>query len=569
MDTSYFILNPISLIKDINRFKEIISVLIKHGFGQIVIELGKGDSTIAQIINTLGLITRHDINEEIPTIPKRIRLVFQDLGPTFIKMGQILSTRSDLVPIPIADELKILQDNIPPFDFQIAKKLVEEQLNKELHEVFSEFAEKPIGTASIGQVYKAKLKCGANVVVKIQRPDVKSKIECDVELMHFISIALEKRLPFLKTFNLPGIVHEFRKAILKELDYLNELRNCQRFVSAFEGDQQIVFPKCYKEFSTQKILTMELIDGIKVTDAEKMGLEKRTLAKIALRAVFKMVFEIGFFHADPHPGNIFALAGNRIAFLDLGMVGRLDEDMRSQMADLLMSLIRHDSGNVTNTLLTMGITKGKINRMQFRNEIGELVDRIVGVPLQDIQISDILRSLMEICRENNLKIPNEYTLLGKALLTTEIVGKNLDPDLNIEEELKPFVEKLVVGRFSPKQIVQGFLKKFSSINQWTDEFQGLLIGVLEDLESGNVKIKIEQPDQFKALKDLERIVKKLIAGIILASLIMSSAILLSFTKDVLFFWGTSANLFLGIGGYIVAVVLAISLIRSAVKTPSD
>ncbi|HNV72781.1 MAG TPA: AarF/ABC1/UbiB kinase family protein, partial [Candidatus Ozemobacteraceae bacterium] len=381
----------------------------------------------------------------------RLRLVCQDLGPTFIKFGQILSTRPDLIPPDVANELKNLQDNIPPFSFVHVKEQIESELGKPLSELFETFEEAPLGTASIGQVHAARLKdptVGSveDVVVKIQRPQIRGTIESDIDLMRLLAKSLEKRVKQLKTLDLTGILQEFELAIIKELDYSHERRNGTRFYAAFTGNPDVVIPRVYRSHSAKKVLTMQRIKGVKISDAETVGADRRVLARVALRAVLQMVFQNGFFHADPHPGNIFALAGNRVAFLDLGMVGRLSDEMRLHLSDLFIALMQRDTDEIARILCVMGIRQGRVNRASLQRDVIDIMDKVIGVPLEEIQFSEIVKDLMESARRHQIKIPNEYTLMGKALLTVEGVGKNLDPTIDVEAEITPYIRGLIKDR---------------------------------------------------------------------------------------------------------------------------
>ncbi len=567
MNDSILPFNPITAIKDANRFRTIVSVLASHGFGQLIYQISKVEG-LGKIIGSFG-IEPPSQEIEITSLAKRVRMVFQDLGPTFIKLGQILSTRPDLIPPEFVEELKRLQDNVPPFHISEAKNQIETELGKKVVDVFEVFDESPIGTASIGQVYGAKLKTGEEVVVKVQRPDVRLTIESDIDLLYMLAGALEKALPILRIYDLTGIVGEFHQAVRKELDYSNEMRNGRKFGDAFRENRDVVIPKVFREYSTRKILTMERIRGVKITSGEEVGSNKKILAKIAIRAVLTMVFECGSFHADPHPGNIFALPDNRIAFLDLGMVGRLDEIMRFKVADLILALHERDVESVAKHLLTMGIRDGKVNSQIFRRDVADVMDKIMGLPLEEIQFSEILKDLMDGARRNHIRIPSEYTLMGKALLTVEGVGKELDPGLDIESEVSPFIKSLVKERFSPQRISKALFKQMIDLYHWSNDFPAYVMTILDDLQGGNLKVKVEQTDQGDMMKNLERIMGKLTASLIISSLILSSAFFITFSKFDYPVWGIPLTLILGGAGYIAAAFLGLKLIRTVVKSNED
>ncbi|MBF0499942.1 MAG: AarF/ABC1/UbiB kinase family protein [Candidatus Riflebacteria bacterium] len=563
-----FSYNPLSAVKDLNRFREIITVLARHGFGQLVTELVRGENAIAKALGSFR-VEPSGFVEESTTLAVRGRLVFQDLGPTFIKLGQILSMRPDLIPEELIEELKKLQDNVPPFSFSDARIQIESELGRSLDDAFSSFGETPLGTASIGQVYAASLHAGEDVVVQIQRPGIKTIIESDLDLMYLLSRALARQIPQIRFFDPVGIVSEFDKAIRKELDYTHELRSAVKFGEAFRDDPEVTIPKIYKSHSAKKILTMERIHGVKITHAAELGSDPKKLARIALQAVLKMVFRSGFFHADPHPGNIFALAGNRIAFLDLGMVGRLDESMRFRLAALIVRLLDRDSEEVSRILLKMGLREAKVNLPRFRHDVGGVMDKVLGLPISEINFSEIIKDLMDIARIHQIKIPNEYTLMGKALLTVEGVGKALDPDLDIEGEVAPFIRELLIEQYSPKRITRSLIKRAADFYHWSHELPAHVMTILDDLQGGHLKVNVEQTNQPQMLRNLERISGKLTAALIISSLILSSALFITFSHIDYHFLGIPVTLLLGGAGYVAAAILGLRLIRDVVKFGSD
>lgn len=561
-----FPLNPMTVIKDIRRVRDIVTVLARHGFGQLVVALAKTEAYgVGPLIRSFQVPAEGEEPTEPTTAAARLRLVFQDLGPTFIKLGQVLSTRPDLIPEEYAAELKKLQDDVPPFEFADARRQIETELGRPLTELFETFDETPLGTASIGQVYAARLKSGEDVVVKVQRPGVQATIESDIDLMLMLARALETRFPRFKPYDMTGILQEFSKAIRRELDYTTELRNALKFAEIFRQHPEVVVPRVFKRFSTRRVLTMERIRGVKIDLGETIGDDKKTLARVALQAVLVMVFEAGFFHADPHPGNIFALEGNRIAFLDLGMVGRLDEGMRFRLADLIVALLERDVDEIGRILMMMGIREGKVNQARLRRDIAEVMDKIVGLPLEEIQFSEILTDLLEGARRHHLKVPNEYTLMGKALLTIEGLGKELDPSLDIEAAVAPFIQKLVLARYSPKHLRRTLVKRLNEFYHWSHELPTHVMTILDDLQAGDLRIKVEQLEQGRLMRNLEGIAGKISAALVISALILSSSLLLTFTRFEYLVFGVPAGLFLGIVGYVGAAFLGLRMIRAVVK----
>lgn len=553
--------NPITAVNDISRFRQIVAVLFKHGFGQLVDQIVTADTPLANIISKLRKENDSDEQENI-TLAKRTLLVLQELGPTFIKLGQILSTRPDLIPEEFIYEFKNLQDNVPPFSFDEARSLIEFELGASIEDTFEYFDQKQIATASIGQVYTAILKTGEEVVVKVQRPNILPTIQRDIDLLYIFARLGERQSPELRLLNPVGIIEQFEKAVLRELDYNNELRNALRFKEAFKFHDQIVIPKVYKQYSAKKVFTMEKIKGIKITSAETIGCDKVILSKIALDAILFMVFDKGFFHADPHPGNIFALPGNRIAFLDLGMVGRLDEDMRVKVADLIIALNTRDVDGIARSLIIMGYPEEKINYPLFKADVSEVIDRIAGLPISEIKFSEILQDLINGAKRHKIRVNNDYTLMGKAILTIEGIGKDLNPDLDLEKDVEPFVRRLIKERWSLERIGKDFYKRGNLFYQWSYDVPVQLVQLLEDIQKGEIKIKVENTEQDRNLKIWEQIIGKLTAGLVISALIISSSVFIIVTKESFTYRGLPLTLLLGIVGYAFAGFLGLAIIRA-------
>lgn len=562
--------NPVHYIRDLKRFQEILSVLVSHGFGQLVMELQFSDTALGRLISSFRLAGTADDRASAVTVAERIRLVFQDLGPTFIKLGQILSTRPDLVSDEIMAELQRLQDNVPPFAFWEARSLIEAELGKKLEDAFASFDETPLGTASIGQVYAARLHSGADVVVKVQRPGVRSLIESDTDLMLMAARQLERRLPALRALDPVGIVEQFRRAVRRELDYTHEMRNARRFGAAFEENPRIVVPSVYPEQSSRLVFTMQRIRGVRITEAASLGIDPRDLAGVAVDAVLTMVFEHGFFHADPHPGNIFALEGGKIAFLDLGMVGHLDEGLRFRLVDLIVALVENDVDAAARALLAMGVHDGPIDRALFTADVSEIMEKIVGVPISEVCLCELIQDLFNGARRHKIKIPPDCYLMGKALLTVESVARNLDPGLDIEAAVTPHLKRLMAIRHAPARIGRLVWRRLGDAVDAMGDLPGQVSEVLGSMQQGRLTVRVETAEQGRTMMQIERLIGKMTAALILAALVLSSAMFITFSKLEYLIMGVPAQLFLGIAGYLAAALLGLYLIRNVVrKTDGD
>lgn len=559
---------PVALVLDMNRLAEIFQVLVRHGFSPIVSRLRRGGADLANTIAGLRL-PPDAVETAAVALPERIRLVLQELGPTFIKLGQILSTRSDLIPDDLAVELRKLQDTVPPFSFAEAREIIEADLGKPLSELYAQFEEQPLGTASIGQVHGARLPDGTDAVVKIQRPDVWRIIERDLHLLAEMAVRTTGLWPELKLYDLPGIVEQFRRALMRELDYGHERRNALRFAAAFQSQEQIVIPRVFPAHSSRRVLTMQRIRGVKITEAASLGNDSRILAKTAVEAVLSMVFAHGFFHADPHPGNIFTLPGNRIAFLDLGMVGRLDEALRFRLTDLIIALVENDTDAAARALGGIGKREAPLDRVQFQSDVGEIMERIVGLPIEEIQLSEVIRDLFDGARRHRIRIPTDCYLMGKAMLTVETVARDLDPQLDIAGAVTPHIRRLLAIRLAPKRLGKLAWRHLSETADVAGELPRQMTDLLESLQRGTLTVRIEPAHQHRTMAVIERLVQKLTYAVIIAALVLSSAVFITFSGFQGLVWGIPAPIFFGFGGYIAAIILAIALVRQANRPDRD
>ncbi|MBI3354573.1 MAG: 2-polyprenylphenol 6-hydroxylase, partial [Nitrospirae bacterium] len=450
--------------RNIKRFTQILAVFGGYGFRDIV------DSLHLEYIVRIGRRFARKKEERLErlTKPERLRLAFEELGPTFIKFGQILSTRPDLIPHEYIEEFKKLQDEVPPFSFEEVKDAIEDEFKRPINKLFDELDEKPLAAASIAQVHRAVLKNGDKVVLKVQRPNIRENIEADIDILFNLARLIESYIPESKLYNPAGIVQEFAKTIRREMDFTREGHNVNRFIANFKDDPTINAPKVYWELTTNKILTMEYVEGIKITDfdrLEKAGLDKKQIAINGSRAVLKQIFDYGFFQGDPHPGNILVKEDNVIAVLDFGMFGRIDEKTKEQIADVLVAMINKDADKIVKTFLEVGVIAEEVNIREFRLDIVDFLDRYYDVPLSQLNLTEVLNEIIQIVARHRIKVMPEVMLLVKALITIESIGRELDPDFNMVEHARPFAEKLVKERVSPRNIIRGLGKMTQEINE--------------------------------------------------------------------------------------------------------
>jgi len=466
---------------------------------------------------------------------KRLRLALEELGPTFIKMGQMLSTRADLVPHDIFHELQKLQDQVPPVAYDDLKEEIEFELKSPIKDIFSEFNETPLAAASIGQVHKAKLKTGEMVVVKAQRPNIKKVVEGDLDILRTTAGLAERHLSDIKMYNPVGFVDEFSKSIRNELDYTLEARNMERFANNFADDNTVRIPKVYWEYTTGRIITMEFLEGVKVShidELENRGYNVKSIAKKGAQAYLKQIFTHRFFHGDPHPGNIFILTGEVVAFMDFGLVGRLTPSMASRLNELLISIASKDTERIADALLQISVVDEDSNMDDLKADISEFVDKYYDISLGQLQISNVVHDLTDISSKYRIILDRQLSLLGRVLAEIEGLGKRLDPDFNIIPLIQPFARGLVISKGSPREI----LKKSSKIAR---DYANLITTLPSDLKmaldkakNGKLRIEFKHVALEGVVSGLERSTSRLAFAIIIASLVVSSTLIISLEKPI-------------------------------------
>jgi ubiquinone biosynthesis protein len=525
----------LTTFREIGRLQQIYVVLARHGFGEVARRLGLGGKKGTSDAPP-GADDGADASVDGPKSTKdaakspmaeRARLVLMDLGPSFVKLGQIASTRSDLLPVDWIRELKKLQDEVSPLPFADIKSAVEASLQGSLESVYESFTEEPLAAASIGQVHRAILRHdeGAKeVVAKVQRPGARRVVARDLEILHHLAKLLERMVPESRTYSPCGLVEQFDRAITAELDYALEAENCERFRKNFEGHANVRFPMVYRSASSRELLTLEFLPGKKVYDAiEKDGFSREKIAKIAVGVVIKMVFEDGFFHADPHPGNIL-ISGTPddpvIGLVDLGMVGRLSAEMRDRCIDLMIAAVRKDPIAIADAIYGIGLPTKKVEMRAYRAEVARLADKYLGKPLKDIEFSALITDLMRGAQQFGIEIPPDFLLVGKALMTVEGVGKEIYPDLDILEESKPYFLDLLKRRYSPEKIGGDILRGIERVGSSAYDLPQIAREVLEDVRMGRLTVSSADPG---LPASMDRLGRRIWSSVVTAAFVGSGA----------------------------------------------
>jgi ubiquinone biosynthesis protein len=537
-------ISVVAAVRDLGRLREISSVLVRHGFGEIVSRAGFGRAKRAPEGPQLSSGSPGDAEApEIPTedvargeeekrkvsTAERVRLVLQDLGPSFIKLGQIVSTRPDVLPADVVFELKKLQDKVPPVPFLDIKKVVESSLGARLEDTFLRFDEAPLATASIGQVHRALLATPdgpAEVVVKVQRPGVGLTVARDLDLLHIMAAALERAIPETKVYSPVGLVQQFDRSITSELDFLIEADNAERFAKNFEHQPRVRFPRVYREASSKRVLVLEYFDGHKVDRAALAGYSGQAIAKAAVGLVVKMIFEDGFFHADPHPGNVIIMGPTEapiIGLIDVGMVGRLSPELRDRTVDMMVAAVRKDSASVADALYAIGRPTRKVDMREYRAEVSVLAEKYLGKPLKDIDLSAMIRDLVQGAMKFGIEIPTDFMLVGKSLMTIEGIGKELDPELDVYGTATPYFYELVRARYSPQRLGNELWRGVEQLSRAGYDMPMQLREVLDDLRLGRLTVRAADPELPRAT---DRLGRRLFSGIVIAALLGSGTLLL-------------------------------------------
>jgi len=522
-------------IENISRIRKLIEVLVRYGFEDIVVNSG---------LKTI-LSPRQKAKDPIALEEQqfthsrweRIRLIMEELGPTYIKLGQMLSNRPDLVPEPLIKELEKLQDSVPPFDTVIAKEIIEKETQKTIAETFIYFDEKPIGSASIGQVHRARLLSGEDVVVKVQRPNAKRQVIADLSLIREFIKLTENYFIRTGVLNPLEIVETFSKSLQNELDYFTEARNLEQFRHLYSKDDNLYIPKPYRDITTKKVLTVEFVSGCKVNDVETLnswGIKPQHVAKKGLQIYLNQIFEVGVFHADPHPGNILIKPNGRIALIDFGMIGKLMQSQKYAFAGVFISLANKDAKSMAINLRRLAIDHEIDDMRAFEYDLNDLIEDYVFLSVDDTGVRDFTARLQKLAYKYKLQIPGVIFLILRSLAILEGTAKALDPEFDVLENIKPYGIKLLAEQYSFKNISS---EVSHSIAQTFTLFYNLpleLRDIIKQVRKGKIVLNTHQVGFEGYRKQLDFIANRLVMAIIIGALIISAGLSysLSVGKDV-------------------------------------
>lgn len=568
---------------DIGRLHDIAAILIRYGFGDMVRRMG-----LANSLQRAGRVLHRSNLEEFAhmTPPARVRRALEELGPTFIKLGQVLATRVDLFEPEWIAEFSKLQDSAPAAPYAEIRQQLIEDLGAPPEEIFAAFDPEPIAAASIAQVYRARLADGHEVAVKVRRPDIRTVVEADLRWLMRLAELAESESPELRIFHPQEIVRQFTQSLRRELDFASECRNAERIAKNFagytDGDEPplkpaadkthklspslpiIVIPRVYWQWTSERVCVQEFIDGIpgrNLAAVDLTGLNRKMLARRGAHAVLKMIVEDGYFHADPHPGNVFYLPDNRIAFIDFGMVGRLTEARREQLIRLLLGFVRHEPTRVANVLLDW-TGDGAVNEDALILEIQTFVDQYHGLSLKQLKLGTMLSDLVTILRQHRLALPADQALLVKAFISLEGMGRELDPDFDMAGEVMPMLEQSLRGRYAPAALAK---RNWRLINELATIIGGLpqdISRLLRAARRGRLKLQIDITSLKHVGNQIDGAANRLVVGIIIAALIIGSSIVMTVPGGPSLF----GLPFFGLLGFLGATVGGIWLLLSIWKS---
>ncbi|MBT1073359.1 ABC1 kinase family protein [Pelotalea chapellei] len=548
-------------IRNLKRYLNIVRVLSSYGFDQVFVMLG-----LSEIVERSRRFLKRDASIlERFTAAERLRMALEELGPTFIKLGQILSTRSDVIPRAFVLEFEKLQDSVPCFSFEAVKKQIEYELGGPTGNFFSSIEPDALAAASIAQVHRAYLLTGEVVAIKVRRPGVVELVESDISALMGLARLAEKHIPSSDLYDPVGLVREFTRSIRREMDFTREGHTIEKFKSNLLDFKGMYFPKVYWEASARGVLTMEYIDGIKVSDLDALdcaSYDRQLLAHRGADVFLEMVLKHGFFHGDPHPGNVLIMPGNVICLLDYGIVGRLDEELKNFLSDILFAIVGRNMDEVVSLLFHAGDVPDSLNTRALKHDLFNFIDGYYEIPLKDVEVGRMLQEFIDLISHYNIRIQPDLMLLTKALVVIEGMGRNLDPNFNMVEHLRPYMERAVRQKYSPGKISKDINSIFSSYVSLARNLPRDLKEIINRINRNKFKIDVEHRGFDRLLNDFDRSMNRLSSSLILSALIIGSSIIMQTDKGPQLL-GFPVLAFMG---YTVAGVIGLWLVYAIIRS---
>ncbi|MBX3442116.1 MAG: AarF/ABC1/UbiB kinase family protein [Planctomyces sp.] len=517
--------HPLRFFRSLGRSRQIATVLLNHGFGDLMDRVG-----LRRYLRWGTRLFRRQRGTECTyTTWQRIRLALEDLGPTYIKFGQVISTRPDILPAQLIEELAQLQEGVPSFDSDLAVRLVEQELGAPVSQLFAEFEREPVAAGSLAQVHRAVHRDGTTLAVKVRRPDVIAGVERDLTLMADLAELAERHLPETRPFDPIGLVSQFARTIRREMNFRREARTLQEFRRAFEGDATLYVPQVYEDLSSEGVLTMEFVCGCRADDRlaiARLGVPPTAVATNGAHIFMKMAFDVGMFHGDPHPGNIRIRPDGTVALLDYGMVGYLEPAKRDQLVDLFVAVVHNDAARAVEVVQVLGQPQGPIDGAALRTDVADFVACYYGISLEQMHVGRLLSDFVALISRHNLRCPPDLMLLIRAMVTLEGVGRTLHPEFNLAGELAPFVEQIVRRRYDPRRVADRAWTDLCKVVGALHSLPGQLSRALGRIGNDDLRVQLEHRGLDRLITEFDRSSNRVVVGVVTSAILLSTAIVL-------------------------------------------
>lgn len=580
-------------LKSAKRLPEIVSVFARHGFGHIISQIfERGRTSRFRFRRAFTRKARESSHPQKPrwwnfrkvkkdsdentsgallSVPERLRLAFEELGPTFVKLGQVLSTRVDILSelvgqeeaLAWSTEFQKLQRHAQPFDFSEVRATIEQEFKTPLEKVFMTYEQRPFAAASIAQVHAATLETGESVVVKVQRPRVATIIQTDLNLLMELAERLENRDPEMHLFKPTELVREFSRSIRKEIDFTIEAANTDAFYQRFATSSKVKIPRVHWDFTNRRVLTLERIDGVPINaiaQLDEMGFDRTELAETLVEMFYTQVLSDGFFHADPHPGNVFVLEDGRIGLVDFGMVGRISDDMLRHICNWLSAVLTKDVDAVVRSYIRMGILGDETDIAALKLEMNDFLERHFNMPPSRLRLGEVIHEVFSASLRHQIHVPPAFLMLGKTVATVESVVMKLNPDFDILEFSQPYIAQFLVQNFGSKRWERQFADSIEDFTELARDMPLQLHRILQKLQRGSLKFELEHLSLETVIKAFDRVINRVAFSLIIASLIIGSSIILQGVE--IWEW----KFFLGIMGYLTATFFGFGLVISILRS---
>jgi len=549
-------------IQNIKRIRDVIRIMGKYGFEEVV-----ANTSLTKLIPKSRRIAWKRYDRPVLDYSRweRIRMCFEELGATFVKLAQVLSDRPDILPEPLIKEFQKLQSQVKPFEYEKAVKIIESETGRRLEDIFESIDETPIGSASIGQVYKAKLRTGEDVVVKVQRPGVKELVNTDLRILTEVAKKGEAYFEKHGVTNILDIVNAFRKTMEKEMDYNHEARSIEQFRLYYKKNKDFYVPKAYKQHTTEKVMVIEYAEGCKITDIKQLKDWKINPDKLAERGMhiyLSQIFEHGFFHADPHPGNIIIKKSGVICLIDFGMVGKLVKRDKYAIAGIFIGMAQQNAEKMANNLKKLSYKHEISDPRIFENDVNEIIEDFASLDVSEGSMADLVPRLQKLVYDYKMQLPGSIFLILRALAILEGIGKKVSPGMNIYDHLKPYGVKILKEQYSVENIADEIFHRMTQMNSFIRSFPYEVNEILKNVREGKLKIEVEDWETKKLTKKIDLAANRLVLAFLISSLLIGSAIIIDGNPT-----GEIPNL--SILGLILSLILSIPLIIAGIKKDKD